>query len=261
MLTAAAADLAGAADHLRPARRRPTCGRAAGTSGMDGIRLEVVTPQGPHRDRVAPGGRAQRDESPGRRRRRTGARHGAATDRRDAAPGWRRCPAGSSGWRRASPSWWWWTTRTRPTRWSACSPPRASWCARAGASAWSSAAAATATGASAPSWARSRRGSATRVWVTSDNPRTERPEAILAEIETGIPAEAAGRHESMADRRRGHPGRGGLGARGRRGGDRGEGARDLPDHRHRSRSPSTTARWRGRALRARGGAGGQAWRR
>jgi len=39
-------------------------------------------------------------------------------------------------------------------------------------------------------------------WVTSDNPRTERPEAILAEIETGIPAEAAGRHESMADRRR-----------------------------------------------------------
>jgi murE/murF fusion protein len=39
-------------------------------------------------------------------------------------------------------------------------------------------------------------------WVTSDNPRTERPEAILTEIETGIPAEAAGRHESMADRRR-----------------------------------------------------------
>ena len=32
--------------------------------------------------------------------------------------------------------------------------------------------------------------------------RTERPEAILAEIETGIPAAAAGRHESMADRRR-----------------------------------------------------------
>ena len=41
-----------------------------------------------------------------------------------------------------------------------------------------------------------------RAWVTSDNPRTERPEAILAEIETGIPAEAAGRHESMADRGR-----------------------------------------------------------
>jgi UDP-N-acetylmuramoyl-L-alanyl-D-glutamate--2,6-diaminopimelate ligase len=38
--------------------------------------------------------------------------------------------------------------------------------------------------------------------VTSDNPRSEEPEAILAEIETGIPASAAGRHESIADRRR-----------------------------------------------------------
>ncbi|MGH7414198.1 MAG: UDP-N-acetylmuramoyl-L-alanyl-D-glutamate--2,6-diaminopimelate ligase [Candidatus Rokuibacteriota bacterium] len=43
---------------------------------------------------------------------------------------------------------------------------------------------------------------ADRAWVTSDNPRSERPEAILAEIETGIPPEAAGRHESTADRRR-----------------------------------------------------------
>jgi UDP-N-acetylmuramoyl-L-alanyl-D-glutamate--2,6-diaminopimelate ligase len=43
---------------------------------------------------------------------------------------------------------------------------------------------------------------ADRAWVTSDNPRSERPEAILAEIETGIPAAAAGRHESIADRRR-----------------------------------------------------------
>ena len=43
---------------------------------------------------------------------------------------------------------------------------------------------------------------ADRAWVTSDNPRSENPEAILAEIETGITAEAAGRHESIADRRR-----------------------------------------------------------
>ena len=43
---------------------------------------------------------------------------------------------------------------------------------------------------------------ADRAWVTSDNPRSEQPEAILAEIETGIPATAAGRHESVADRRR-----------------------------------------------------------
>jgi UDP-N-acetylmuramoyl-L-alanyl-D-glutamate--2,6-diaminopimelate ligase len=42
---------------------------------------------------------------------------------------------------------------------------------------------------------------ADRAWVTSDNPRSERPEAILAEIETGIPADAAGRHESVVDRR------------------------------------------------------------
>jgi UDP-N-acetylmuramoyl-L-alanyl-D-glutamate--2,6-diaminopimelate ligase len=43
---------------------------------------------------------------------------------------------------------------------------------------------------------------ADRSWVTSDNPRSERPEAILAEIETGIPEEAADRHEAIADRRR-----------------------------------------------------------
>jgi UDP-N-acetylmuramyl-tripeptide synthetase len=43
---------------------------------------------------------------------------------------------------------------------------------------------------------------ADRAWVTSDNPRSESPEAILAEIETGIPREAAGRHESIADRGR-----------------------------------------------------------
>jgi len=43
---------------------------------------------------------------------------------------------------------------------------------------------------------------ADRSWVTSDNPRGEQPEAILAEIETGIPEEAAGRHEAIADRRR-----------------------------------------------------------
>ncbi len=97
-------------------------------------------------------------------------------------------------------------------------------------------------------------------WVTSDNPRTERPEAILAEIEAGIPAEAAGRHESMADRRRGHRGRGGLGPRRRRGGDRGEGARDRTRSSAPSRTTSTTGEVARTALRARGGAGGQAWR-
>jgi len=43
---------------------------------------------------------------------------------------------------------------------------------------------------------------ADRAWVTSDNPRSEEPEAILAEVETGIPPEAAGRYEAIADRGR-----------------------------------------------------------
>jgi UDP-N-acetylmuramoyl-L-alanyl-D-glutamate--2,6-diaminopimelate ligase len=43
---------------------------------------------------------------------------------------------------------------------------------------------------------------ADRTWVTSDNPRTESPAAILAEIEAGIPPAAAGRCESLVDRAR-----------------------------------------------------------
>jgi len=44
---------------------------------------------------------------------------------------------------------------------------------------------------------------ADRTWVTSDNPRTERPEAIIAEILGGIerPGAPPGRHVAMADRR------------------------------------------------------------
>jgi UDP-N-acetylmuramoyl-L-alanyl-D-glutamate--2,6-diaminopimelate ligase len=43
---------------------------------------------------------------------------------------------------------------------------------------------------------------ADRVWVTSDNPRTERPDAIIAEILPGIErGGAAARHVAMADRR------------------------------------------------------------
>jgi len=41
---------------------------------------------------------------------------------------------------------------------------------------------------------------AERVWVTSDNPRSEPPEAIIAEIVAGIPASGAERHVAMADR-------------------------------------------------------------
>jgi UDP-N-acetylmuramoyl-L-alanyl-D-glutamate--2,6-diaminopimelate ligase len=41
-----------------------------------------------------------------------------------------------------------------------------------------------------------------RVWITSDNPRSERPEAIIAEIATGIPGGlAVDRHETIPDRK------------------------------------------------------------
>jgi UDP-N-acetylmuramoyl-L-alanyl-D-glutamate--2,6-diaminopimelate ligase len=39
-----------------------------------------------------------------------------------------------------------------------------------------------------------------RVWVTSDNPRTERPEAIVEEVLAGVPREAAARVEAEVDR-------------------------------------------------------------
>ena len=47
---------------------------------------------------------------------------------------------------------------------------------------------------------------ADRVWITSDNPRSERPEAIIADIVAGIPADRSGdpsldRHETIPDRK------------------------------------------------------------
>jgi UDP-N-acetylmuramoyl-L-alanyl-D-glutamate--2,6-diaminopimelate ligase len=44
---------------------------------------------------------------------------------------------------------------------------------------------------------------ADRVWVTSDNPRSERPEAIIEEIVTGIPPTGSGppRHVTIPDRK------------------------------------------------------------
>ncbi len=42
---------------------------------------------------------------------------------------------------------------------------------------------------------------ADRLWVTSDNPRSERPEAIVAEIVAGIPAAGRNRHVALPDRR------------------------------------------------------------
>jgi UDP-N-acetylmuramoyl-L-alanyl-D-glutamate--2,6-diaminopimelate ligase len=44
---------------------------------------------------------------------------------------------------------------------------------------------------------------ADRIWVTSDNPRSERPEAIIAEIVAGIPPAGPdrARHATVADRK------------------------------------------------------------
>jgi UDP-N-acetylmuramoyl-L-alanyl-D-glutamate--2,6-diaminopimelate ligase len=96
-------------------------------------------------------------------------------------------------------------------------------------------------------------------WVTSDNPRTERPEAILAEVEAGIPAEAASRHESMADRRRAIEAAVAWG----RAGDvvviagKGHETYQIIGTKSLDFDDREVART---ALRARGGAGGQTWR-
>jgi UDP-N-acetylmuramoyl-L-alanyl-D-glutamate--2,6-diaminopimelate ligase len=39
------------------------------------------------------------------------------------------------------------------------------------------------------------------VWITSDNPRSEPPEAIIADIVAGIPGGPVDRHETLPDRK------------------------------------------------------------
>ena len=94
------------------------------------------------------------------------------------------------------------TTRTRPTPWTTSCAPPATWPARGGC--WSSsAAAAIATGASGPRWGRSPGALADVAVITSDNPRTEDPDAIIAEILAGA-VEGAGRGRGRAGPPRGH---------------------------------------------------------
>ena len=56
---------------------------------------------------------------------------------------------------------------------------------------------------------------ADRVWVTSDNPRTESPAAIVEEVLVGVASGGRGRRPPHGDARPagGHPRRAGLGAR------------------------------------------------
>ena len=195
-----------------------TCGPAPSTSdGATSRRRRRRRPRpGPARRRLrlharlpAPRARRARDAAPGGAlQRRERARRGDGRRWRSACPptpccaAWpspraspaasRRCAPGS---RSASSS----TTRTRPTRSRtrcrrrAPSPPAAcSWC---------SAAAATATAASGRSWASIGARLADRAVITSDNPRTEEPLAIIDEIAAGVPASWRRRVVVEPDRR------------------------------------------------------------
>ena len=86
---------------------------------------------------------------------------------------------------------------------------------------------------------------ADRVVVTSDNPRQEDPQAIIADIVAGFAPGFSG-YRTEPDRRAGHRPGPGHGRRRRRGADRRQGARGLPDLQGAHRSISTTSKWCGK---------------
>ena len=176
---------------------RPSCGRARWDSGIDGIRLEVRDAGGPHRDRLAAGRRAQRDESPGGHRRRTGSRHGAATDRRDALAGVATVPGRFERVEAGQPFLVVVDYAHTPD-----ALERVLATARKLVRPGGRLGVVFGCGGDRDRGKRPIMGGiaarlADRAWVTSDNPRTERPEAILAEIVDGHPGRGRGdRHES-----------------------------------------------------------------
>ena len=87
------------------------------------------------------------------------------------------------------------------------------------------------------------------VMVTSDNPRTEDPAAIVDEILAAVPDEARDRVSALVDREEAIHAAIERAATARCDRDRGEGPRGLPDHRPHAASRSTIAWWRRRRSR------------
>ena len=81
---------------------------------------------------------------------------------------------------------------------------------------------------------------ADRVWLTSDNPRSEDPAAIIDEIAVGVVAAPARRLCAVPGPPAGDPRGGRVGAPRRHDRHRRQGSRDVPDHRDRGRGRSTT---------------------
>ena len=169
--------------HIRPRRHRVTVDTPRGRRGCARRcrQHNVREPAGRGRQRPGPGpgARRHRPRTGGRAR----CRDASSRSRGPAVPRHRRLRAHAG------------RARERAAR-------RARSCAAGWA--WCSAAAATATAASGRSWARSPPGLPSRV-VTSDNPRSEEPEAIIDEIVAASRRAGGGERIPARGDRPGHP--------------------------------------------------------
>ena len=239
-----------------PAELRPTRWQ----SGMDGIRLEIATPGGAIEIRSALVGEHNVMNLLGGGGRRPALEMAPRGRSAGSSPGSRPSRAASSAWRPASRSWWWSTTPTPRTRSRTCST-------------------------TARQAARARRAARRGVRLRRRPRPRQAPDHGRHRGAAGRPGvghlrqpaqRAAGGHPGRDRRpasprpRRAATSRSRTGARaiegavawaprGRRGGDRGQGSRDLPDRRVGGaavRRPRGGPRRAGRARRT----GGRAWR-